>query len=64
MNFFMQWWIRFSLIAVAAGGLFNVLTLSTPHWSEILLNVGIGLLFTWAVTWHKQRWTDEDSVNA
>ena len=64
MHFMMQYWIRLSLASVAAGGMFNVLTLSTPHWSEILLNVGIGLLFTWAVAWHKERWTGEDSVSA
>lgn len=56
MHYLMSGWIRISLIAVASGGLFNILTLSTPHWSEILLNVGIGLLFTWAVAWHKERW--------
>lgn len=64
MNFFMRSWIRLSLIAVAAGGLFNVISLSTPHWSEILLNFGLGLLFSWAFYWHRLKWIDNEAVKA
>jgi hypothetical protein len=64
MNFFMRSWIRLSLVAMAAGGLFNVVTLSTPHWSEILLNAGIGLLFTWAFYWHRLKWRENSVANA
>ena len=64
MSFFMRSWIRLSLIAVAAGGLFNVISLSTPHWSEILLNFGIGLLFSWAFYWHRLKWIDNGAVKA
>lgn len=64
MNFFMRSWIRLSLVAISAGGLFNVVTLSTPHWSEILLNAGIGLLFTWAFYWHRLKWREYKTVSA
>lgn len=56
MPFYIKWWIRLSLIMVASGAMFNVLNGSNPMWSEILLNVGIGSLFTWAFLWHRQRW--------
>ena len=49
-------WIKLSLVSVAAGSLFNVLTMSTPVWSEVLLNVGVGGLFSWAFFWHRIRW--------
>lgn len=56
MNLFMRSWIKVSLVAVSAGGFFNVLTLSTPPWSEVILNTGLGLLFAWAFYWHRLRW--------
>lgn len=62
MKFLMRSWIRLSLVAVASGGFFNILTLSTPHWSEIILNVGIGLLFAWAFYWHRLKWHESKSV--
>jgi hypothetical protein len=47
-----QYFLRISLSAVAAGSLLNVLTVSTPHATEVILNFGIGLLFTWAAWFH------------
>jgi hypothetical protein len=44
--------LKIALSATAAGSLFNVLTLSTPHGSEILLNVGLGTLFIWTAFFH------------
>jgi hypothetical protein len=64
MSFFIRLWIRLSLIVVAAGGLFNIMNLSTPHWSVMLLNFGIGLLFTWAFFWHRLKWVDNETLNA
>jgi len=63
-SFLVRSWIRFSLIAVAAIGLFNVINLSTPHWSVILLNFSIGLLFTWAFFWHRLKWVDNETLKA
>jgi hypothetical protein len=48
--------IKFSLAMIAAGALMNVLSLSTPPVSEIVLNVGLAGLFSWAFVWHKIRW--------
>jgi hypothetical protein len=65
MSFFIRSWIRLSLTAMAAGGLFNVITLSTPHWSEILLNCGIGLLFSWAFyCWYSLNRIDTRTVKS
>lgn len=57
MSLVMQWWIRVSLASIAAGSLFSVLTLSNPVWSEVAVNIGLAGLFSWAVSWHKYRWS-------
>lgn len=44
--------LKIALCITAAGSLFNVLTFSTPSTSEIVLNSGFGLLFTWAAWFH------------
>jgi hypothetical protein len=36
----------------AAGSLFNFLTLSTPPFSEVLLNLGLAVVFLWAAVFH------------
>lgn len=56
MPFVVRGWIKISLAAVAAGALMNVLSLSTPAWSEIVLNMGLAGLFSWAFFWHRMRW--------
>ena len=35
-----------------AGALLNALTLSNPQWSEVSLNFGLAVLFTWAAYFH------------
>jgi len=47
-----QYFLRISLSVLAAGSLLNILTVSTPHATEVILNVGVGLLFTWAAWFH------------
>jgi len=47
-----QYFLRIALSMLAAGSLLNVLTFSTPHATEVILNVGVGLLFTWAAWFH------------
>ena len=44
--------LKVALCATASGSLYNVLTLSTPNNSEIILNTGLGLLFIWAAWFH------------
>jgi hypothetical protein len=52
MNVFEKFLIKLGLSITSCGSLFNVLTLSTPNKTEILLNVGLALIFTWAVHFH------------
>ena len=44
--------LRLSLTATASGALFNCLTLSTPGFSEIMLNCGLAGVFAWAAVFH------------
>lgn len=44
--------IKIGLALVAAGSLFNCLTLSTPPISEIILNFGLAVVFLWAAIFH------------
>ena len=52
MHYFEIMFLKIALCSTAAGSLFNVLTLSTPSFSEVLLNIGLGLLFVWAAWFH------------
>ena len=51
--------LRLSLVAIAVGGLGNCLTLSTPPFTEIILNAGMSGLFAWAVWFHHNLLKDE-----
>lgn len=44
--------VKIGLAVTACGSLFNFLTLSTPPHTEILLNCGLAILFTWGVWFH------------
>jgi phosphotransferase system glucose/maltose/N-acetylglucosamine-specific IIC component len=44
--------LKIALSATASGSLFNVLSFSTPQPSEIVLNVGLGMLFIWTAFFH------------
>jgi hypothetical protein len=44
--------IKCALAFVVAGALFNVLLLTVPPFTEVLMNVGLGLIFAWAAVWH------------
>lgn len=52
MSFVERLLVKAALASTAAGGLLNCLTLSTPGPTEVLLNVGLGLLFVWAAMFH------------
>jgi hypothetical protein len=47
-----QYFLRVALAMLASGSLLNVLTVYTPHVTEVILNVGLGLLFAWAAWFH------------
>jgi len=44
--------LKFGLVIICLGSLANVLTLSNPPFSEIILNVGLAALFSWAAVFH------------
>ena len=47
-----HWALRLGLAAFFSGTLSNILTVYTPHISQIILNVGLALVFGWAVLFH------------
>jgi hypothetical protein len=48
MNVGIRLWIKVSLACTSGGALLNVITLSTPPMSEIILNLGLAGLFSWS----------------
>lgn len=47
-----QYFLRTSLSMLAAGAFFNVLTVPKPHATEVVLHVGISMVFAWAAWFH------------
>lgn len=54
MPIFEQYFLRVALSTLGAGALLNVLTYDHPSLSELVFNVGTGLIFAWAAWFH---WT-------
>lgn len=52
MSFFGKIIPKIALAFCTAGALMNALTFSDPPWSEVILNAGLALLFTWAAWFH------------
>lgn len=44
--------VKFGLCFCTAGALLNALTFSNPPWTEIVLNVGLAMVFSWAAYFH------------
>ena len=44
--------LKFGLVTISLGSLANILTLSNPPFSEIILNIGLAALFAWAAAFH------------
>lgn len=63
MPFLLRTWIKISLALTSGGALLNVVTLSTPPMSEIILNLGLAGLFTWSYFWHLQMFKDKNANN-
>ena len=49
-----HWALKFGLAAFIAGSLFSAITFSTPQTSEVVMNVGLASIFSWAVMFHKK----------
>lgn len=47
-----QYFLRTALSMLASGAFFNVLTGPTPHTTEVILHVGIAMVFAWAAWFH------------
>ncbi len=47
--------VRTGLAFIVAGALFNVLLLTVPPASEVLMNLGFGLVLSWAAVWHGKK---------
>jgi len=47
-----HWALRFGLGAFIAGSLANILTLDTPSLTQVILNIGLAAVFSWAVLFH------------
>ncbi len=56
-SFISHWSLRAGMLFMIGGTFFNTLTLSTPSWSEILLNLGLALLMVWVVLFHRNLFT-------
>jgi hypothetical protein len=47
--------IRLGLALIVSGALLNVLLLTTPPVSEVAMNLGFGLVLSWAALWHGKK---------
>ena len=62
MPFLLRNWIKISLAFPAGGAILNVITLSTPPMSEIILNLGLGGLFSWSYFWQIKMFKDKNDI--
>lgn len=61
MSFVLRNWIKISLALTAGGALLNVVTLSNPPSSEVVLNLGLAGLFAWSYFWHLKLFKDKNA---
>jgi hypothetical protein len=47
-----RWIVKSGLALIAAGSLFNFLTMSVPPITEVILNIGLAVIFLWAAIFH------------
>ena len=53
------WLAKVGLTTATCGAVSNVLTLSTPVYTEILLNVGMSLTFFWLSWWQFEQFKEK-----
>lgn len=46
--------LKVGVSSIVCGAFFNAVTLSNPESAEVLLNVGLALVFVWAYEFHKK----------
>jgi len=59
VSYFERISIKIGLALVSAGSLFNFLTASNPQSSEVLLNAGLAVVFTWGAFFHFKYFVKE-----
>lgn len=50
------WTVRIGLSFVVAGSLFATLTMPHVSLAQLVRNLGIAVLFSWAAVYHARRW--------
>ena len=58
--------VKFGLCCCSAGALLNVFTFSNPPWTEVVLNTGLAMTFSWASWFHYVNFVIpyKDSLNS
>jgi len=46
--------LKMGIISIICGSFFNAVTLSNPPVYEVVLNMGLGMLFYWAYDFHRK----------
>ena len=62
-NFVGHWSLKLGLIGIAVGNMYNVLSLCNPPTSELVLNVGLAIVFLWAYMFHKKMFAEKFKKN-
>lgn len=52
MPWYKTFLVKFGLCFCTGGALLNALTFSSPPWTEVLLNLGLAMVFAWAAYFH------------
>jgi hypothetical protein len=55
-----HWSLKFGLAALVAGSLFNALTFASPSFAQVLSNLGLAAIFSWAVMFHHKIFSSHD----
>ena len=55
-----RWVVKSGLALIAAGSLFNFITLSEPPFTEVLMNICLAVLFLWAAVFHYTHFVNKD----
>ena len=57
-SFVGHWTLKLGLIGIICGSALNVLTLSDPPMTEVVLNVGLAMTFVWAYLFHRKMFNE------
>jgi hypothetical protein len=63
LPFFERYAIKLGLTILACGGLFNVFRYSEPHISDVVMNIGFAIVFSWGAIFHYKYFVKKDDTN-